>query len=74
MTIGLDKSTKLSVVFNRFVDFCNEAGNESIYATDFEVVHCQLLNGSDTAEASALMKNDKIFVRRVRTAEREAEA
>jgi hypothetical protein len=73
VSIGLDKSTKLSAVFNRYVDFCNETGNERIYADDLEFVHCQLLNGTDTAEASALMKNDKIAVRRVRTTEREAE-
>lgn len=77
MSIGLSKNTKLSAVFDRFVDFCNEAVksmDRKITTTDLEFVHSQLLSGSDTAEASALMKNDRITVRKVRTAEREAEA
>mmetsp|Transcript_90541 Transcript_90541/g.260974 ORF Transcript_90541/g.260974 Transcript_90541/m.260974 type:complete len:658 (-) Transcript_90541:8-1981(-) len=76
VSIGLEKSTKLSAVFQRYVDFCNEttkAKNNKVAVTDLEFTHCQLLNGSDTAEANALMKNDRIKVRKVRTAEREAE-
>jgi len=76
VSIGLDKSTKLSAVFQRYVDFCNETSaskEPEIAVSDLEFIHCQLLNGSDTAEAGALMKNDKIKVRKVRTAEREAE-
>lgn len=76
VTIGLDKSTKLSAVFQRYVDFCNEAvtsREEKISLSDLEFYHCQLLNGTDTAETSALMKNDRIKVRKDRTAEREAE-
>ena len=74
VSIGLEKNTKLSSVFFRFAQFCNEASAEKIELNDLEFFHCQLLNGNDTMEASALMKNDKIHVRRVRTAEREAEA
>jgi hypothetical protein len=74
VSIGLDKNTKLSAVFNRYVEFCNEAtGNERIYVSDLEFAHCQLLNGGDTAEISALMKNDKVKVRGVRTSERKQE-
>ena len=74
VSIGLDKNTKLSAVFHRYVDFCNEAKNDRVFVGDLEFIHCQLLNPNDTAEASALMKSDKIRVRRIRTAEREAEA
>lgn len=76
VTIGLSKSTKLSAVFQRYVDFCNEATtrkDEKISLCDLEFVHCQLLNGSDNAETSGLMKNDKIKVRKDRSAERAAE-
>ena len=76
VTIGLSKSTKLSAVFQRYVDFCNEATTskeEKISLCDLEFVHCQLLNGSDNAETSGLMKNDKIKVRKDRSAERVAE-
>ncbi len=80
MSIGLDKNTKLLSVFRRFVDFCNEVGAGSsggstpVCVTDLEFVHSQLLNGHDTAEASALMKDDRILVRKVQTAKRRAEA
>ena len=75
VSIGLDKNTKLASVFARYVEFCNDksSAGERIDAADLEFVHCQLLSPNDTAEASALMKNDKIHVRRVRTGEREAE-
>lgn len=74
VSIGLDKNTKLSAVFNRYVDFCNESGNDRISVGNLEFVHCHVLDGEETAEASALMKNDKIHVRKVRTVERKAEA
>jgi hypothetical protein len=79
VSIGLDKSTKLLFVFKRFVDFCNEMGDDSsgdstVFLTDLEFVHSQLLSEDDTAEASALMKNDRILVRKIQSAEREAEA
>lgn len=74
VSIGLDKNTKLSAVFNRYVDFCNESSaNDRIHAPDLEFLHCQLLSGSDTAESSALMKNDKISVRKACAAQREAD-
>ena len=73
MSIGLDKSTKLQAVFQRYVDFCNEHSDDPIYLADVEFVHCQLLLGSDTAETSALMKNDRIRVRAVQAEEREKE-
>lgn len=63
-------------MFQRYVDFCNEAvpkADRQIVVSDLEFVHCHVLNGSDTAESSALMKNDRIRVRRERTTEREAE-
>jgi hypothetical protein len=80
VSIGLDKNTKLSSVFSRFVEFCNESTSVSgtavdrIDVADLEFIHCQLLNPNDTAEASALMKNDKIHVRSIRTGQREAES
>jgi hypothetical protein len=76
VSIGLEKQTKLSAVFRRYVDFCNETGGEDsqISLEDLEFIHCQLLNGSDTAETSALMKNDRIQVRKEQKAERDAEA
>lgn len=79
VSIGLEKSTKLSAVFQRYVDFCNESAKdanvvgEDVQLTDLEFAHCQLLNGNDTAEFSALMKYDRIKVRKVRRAEREAD-
>lgn len=74
--IGMDKNTKLSAVFRRFVEFCNhrQKRRDHIEVSDLEFVHCQLLNGSDTAETSALMKNDRIKVRANRATEREIEA
>lgn len=42
-----------------------------IRSADLEFWHCSLLNPSDTAEASALMKNDKIQCRAARREERE---
>jgi len=74
--IGMDKNTKLSAVFRRFVEFCNDRQKrrDHIEVSDLEFIHCQLLNGSDTAETSALMKNDRIKVRANRAGEREIEA
>lgn len=76
MSIGLEKSTKLLAVFQRYVDFCNDSAKDlvgQVRLSDLEFAHCQLLNGSDTAETSALMKNDKIKVHKLRRSEREAE-
>ena len=64
--IGLDKTTKLEVVFQQFCHFVNrEAGLlQSVKLSDFEFVHCTLLDKSHTVEASAMMKNDRIKVRK----------
>ncbi len=80
VSIGLDKNTKLIWAFRRFVDFCNgigagsSSGGKALRVTDLEFVHSQPLNGNDTAEWGALMKNDRILVRGDRSSEREAEA
>ena len=80
--IGLEKTTKLTHVFSRYVDFCNEHGtakdlapNKSLLAShlrlnDIEFVHCAVLNDNDTAEASALMKKDHIKVQNIKKDER----
>ncbi|KAG7367220.1 hypothetical protein IV203_029891 [Nitzschia inconspicua] len=78
VSIGLEKSTKLSAVFRRYVEFCNETSSgedgDLVELKDLEFLHCQLLNPHDTAETSALMKNDRILVRKEQREEREAEA
>jgi hypothetical protein len=69
--IGLDKACKLSAVFNRYVEFCNEQQPETnVEVADLEFVHAQVLVGHDTAETAALMKNDRISVRREQSNER----
>lgn len=74
VAIGLDKTTKLGAVFGRYIEFCNEHSKtgKSVDVEQLEFVHCSLLDPSDTAEASALMKNDRINVQRIRKAERDA--
>jgi len=80
VSIGLDKTTKLKAVFKRYVDFCNmkskidSSDHRNISVQDLEFAFCQLLNENDTAETSALMKNDRIRVRKVRKSERMIEA
>jgi hypothetical protein len=79
VSIGLDKTTKLKAVFKQYVNFCNSSSEvvesgQKIDAKDLEFSFCQLLNENDTAETSALMKNDRIRVRKVRTAERTADS
>jgi len=69
--IGMDKSTKLGAVFQRFVDFVNEYSSSPLRLDHFEFIHCTVLKNKDTAEAAALMKNDKIKVQRIRKDERE---
>lgn len=68
ISIGLEKTTKLSAVFNRFVEFVTEKSRdkEPLSITDLEFVHNEILSGKDTAEGSALMKDDRIKVRRQR--------
>ena len=68
--IGLDKTTKLEVVFQQFCNFVNRDCSSttglihSVKLSDFEFVHCTLLDKSHTVEASAMMKNDRIKVRK----------
>lgn len=71
--IGLDKTTKLIHVFTRFVDFCNENANKVLFnidvplrLTDIEFIHCVVLSEHETAESSALMKNDRVKVQTIR--------
>jgi len=63
--IGMQKSSCLADVFNRFVGFCNEqsSGTPTVKVGDLEFVHSALLEAQDSAEAAALMKNDRILVR-----------
>ena len=78
VSIGLDKTTKLKAVFKRYVDFCNSKTKDSdtpeINVDDLEFAFSQRLNENDTAETSALMKNDRIKVRKDRENERRMEA
>ena len=80
--IGLDKNTKLSTVFEQYVKFVNSkkkkpkgSSNSSrltdIKMSDLEFMHVQLLDASQTVEASAMMKNDHIKVYRERSKERQ---
>lgn len=74
--IGLDKNTKLNAVFTRYVLFCNQHGAPTpeqarVSVADLEFVHCHVLSGSMTAEAAALMKNDRITVRKEEETDRE---
>jgi len=72
--IGLDKTVKLEKVFNRYVDFCNEQHPaEKVELSDLEFVHSQVLSGHDTAEAAALMKNDRLSVRPEQSFQRKEE-
>lgn len=74
MQIGLDKTCKLSSVFNRYVEFCNEQHADSkVEVSDLEFVHTHVLSGHDTPEAAALMKNDRIAVRREHSNDRREE-
>jgi hypothetical protein len=64
--IGLDKSTKLEAVFQQFCTFINKESKtvDQVKMSDFEFIHCALLDKNHTVEASAMMKNDRIKVRR----------
>ena len=46
----------------------------SLTIDNLEFLHCSILEGKDTAESSALMKNDRIYVRRKQTHVRKAKA
>jgi hypothetical protein len=73
--IGMDKTVKLSEVFRRYVDFCNEQfpNSKPVEVHELEFFHTQLLTGNDTAELAALMKNDRIAVCRERSNDRAEE-
>lgn len=80
--IGLDKSTKLSEVFQQYCNFVNSKVKHVVYKShyghvpgtvkpsDFEFIHCTLLDAANTVETSAMMKNDRIKVRLNRSKER----
>jgi hypothetical protein len=75
VSIGLDKNTKLSAVFQRYCAFLNEQDpTTNIQVGDLDFVHCTILTGNDTAETSALMKNDRIQVCKNAKDERDAAA
>lgn len=73
--VGLDKNTKLAMVFERFVEFCNEKRGNSNHMTvkDVEFLHSELLSPQDKAEDAALMKNDRIIVRAESSKQRQAD-
>lgn len=70
--IGMGKNTKLGAVFARYATVVSEHGT-AITADQLEFVHCQLLSPHDTAEAAALMKNDRISVRREQSQARQGD-
>jgi hypothetical protein len=76
--ITLEKSTKLSLVFARYCNFANASSSSTssfhvqISPEDLEFSHCSILEPTDTVESSALMKEDRIIVRRDRITERKA--
>lgn len=79
--VGLDKGSKLSVVFQHYCDFVNSKSPSSkpgsrvyIKPTDLEFMHCATLDAQHTVEASAMMKNDRIRVVRERSKDRSAKA
>mmetsp|Transcript_19378 Transcript_19378/g.29904 ORF Transcript_19378/g.29904 Transcript_19378/m.29904 type:complete len:690 (+) Transcript_19378:162-2231(+) len=79
--VGLDKGSKLSVVFQHYCDFVNSKSPSSkpgsrvyIKPTDLEFMHCTTLDAQHTVEASAMMKNDRIRVVRERSKDRSAKA
>lgn len=82
VSIGVEKATKLSAVFDRFCNFVNtyKHQNKDYHADlDFktnhlEFVHCSILNPTDTVETSALMKDDKIKVQRNQQSELKRES
>mmetsp|Transcript_8738 Transcript_8738/g.13095 ORF Transcript_8738/g.13095 Transcript_8738/m.13095 type:complete len:693 (+) Transcript_8738:141-2219(+) len=79
--VGLDKGSKLSVVFQHYCDFVNSKSPSTkpgsrvyIKPTDLEFMHCTTLDAQHTVEASAMMKNDRIRVVRERSKDRSAKA
>jgi len=88
VSIGIEKHTKLSEVFDHYCTFGNsytgkkkEKGafpkppnHRSVHLSDLEFVHCSRLKEDDTAETSALMKNDRIYARPSREKRRQYDA
>jgi hypothetical protein len=72
--IGMRKQSFLNVVFKRFVEYCHETLSCSIDLASLEFVHATVLNGDDNAEGAALMKNDRITVRREQELDRSVSA
>lgn len=74
--VGLDKTTKLYSVFSHFARFCTltSKNKEPLSESDLEFVHDQVLSGTETAEGSALMKNDVVKVRKRRAEQEESRA
>jgi len=78
--IGLDKNTRLSLVFSQYCKFVNSKTTKkkgavninAVKLSDFEFMHVALLDATHTVEASAMMKNDRIKVYRERSKERSA--
>jgi hypothetical protein len=73
--IGIGRNSKLSAAMKRYVQVCNNhkpADTRDLEVTDLDFVHVQLLNPQDTPENAAVMKHDKISVRREQSAERQA--
>lgn len=73
ISIGLEKTTKLNAVFTRFAEFVSKIsrGEDPVDVSHLEFVHNEILSGKDTAEGAALMKDDRIKVRRRRQRERD---
>jgi len=77
ISIGLDKPTRLQLVFERFCNFVNVYKQKStlqLQTGDVEFLHCSILDPSDTSETAALMKGDIIKVRRNQKKERKTAA
>eukprot|EP00986_Skeletonema_menzelii_P013340 scaffold7681_cov154-Skeletonema_menzelii.AAC.8 len=79
--VGLDKGSKLSVIFQHYCDFVNSKSPSTktgsrvyIKPTDLEFIHCTTLDAQHTVEASAMMKNDRIRVVRERSKDRSVKA
>ena len=66
VSIGLDnKGTKMLSVFMHYCKFVTKS-NDPVEYDDLEFVHNDVLSSNDTAEGCAIMKGDRIFVRKQR--------
>lgn len=65
VSIGMDKNTKISMLFRRFAEFASDlCPSEPLSCEQLEFAHTNILPACETAEGCALMKNDRIRVRR----------